>query len=65
MKYTVLPPGPEPKRFTASCPEAVRRLMRSPDLTIVQKAQELLPKPPGTSRIDEWLAAGLERREEK
>jgi hypothetical protein len=44
MKYTVCPPGPEPKRVTASCPEAVRRLAHSSDLTIVQKAQELIPR---------------------
>ena len=65
MKYTVLPPGPEPKRHTASCPEMVYRLRGSKDLTIVQKAQELLPKPPGISRIDAWLEAGLQRKEEK
>lgn len=67
MKYTILPPGPEPKRFTASCPEAVRRLMWSPDLTINQKALELIPQPPHTPFIDlvnEVIEQDQERRKE-
>ena len=63
MKYTILPPGPEPKRHTASCPEMVYRLRGSSDLTIVQKAQELIPKPPSTPFMDK-VREILQRREE-
>ena len=33
-KYTICPPGPEPKLYTASCPEMVKRLKNADDLTI-------------------------------
>ncbi len=36
-KYTVCPPGPEPTRHTASCPEMVRLLMGGQNLTIDQR----------------------------
>lgn len=43
MRYTVCPPGPEPVRYTASCPEMVRRLDRSlgGDLTLDPRAMGL------------------------
>lgn len=37
IKYTLCPPGPEPKRHTASCPQMVRMLMGGDDLTIDQR----------------------------
>lgn len=65
MKYTVCPPGPEPRRFTASCPEMVRGLMGSKDLTIVQKAQELIPQSPQTPFIDRVYEVILRDKERR
>ena len=39
-KFTLCPPGPEPKRYTASCPQMVRMLMGGDDLTINQQRND-------------------------
>jgi len=49
--FTICPDGPEPKRFTASCPEMVVALMNGDDLTIDQRKALLLPQP-GKTNID-------------
>lgn len=47
--FTICPDGPEPKRFTASCPEMVVALMNGNDLTIDQRKALLLPQPGKTN----------------
>ena len=47
--FTICPDGPEPKRFTASCPEMVVALMNGDDLTIDQRKALLLPQPGKTN----------------
>lgn len=47
--YTICPPGPEPKRFTASCPEMGALLMGGDDLTIDQRKSVLFPQPGKTN----------------
>ena len=47
--FTICPPGPEPKKFTASCAEMGAALMGGDDLTIDQRKSLLFPKPGKTS----------------
>ena len=46
---TICPDGPEPKRFTASCPEMGAALMGGNDLTIDQRKALLFPQPGKTA----------------
>ena len=43
MKYILCPPGPEPKRYTASCPKMVEMLMGGNDLTIDERRLQVVP----------------------
>ena len=43
--FTICPDGPEPARYTASCPEMVVALMGGDDLTIDQRKGLLFPQP--------------------
>ena len=45
MKYTLCPPGPEPKHYTASCPQMVKMLMSGDDLTIDERRNLVVPAP--------------------
>lgn len=47
--FTICPDGPEPKRFTASCPEMGAALMNGDDLTIDQRKALLFPQPGKTN----------------
>jgi hypothetical protein len=47
--FTICPPGPEPKRFTASCPQMGAMLMGGDDLTIDQRKGLLFPQPGKTN----------------
>lgn len=47
--FTICPDGPEPKRFTASCPEMGAALMGGNDLTIDQRKALLFPQPGKTA----------------
>lgn len=47
--FTICPPGPEPKRFTASCAEMGAALMGGDDLTIDQRKTWLFPAPGKTA----------------
>lgn len=59
MKYTVLPPGPEPKRHTASCPQMVAMLKGGDDLTINQHRTDTLYRPGSEVPFEDRLAALL------
>ena len=61
--YTICPPGPEPKRFTASCPEMGAALMGGDDLTIDQRKGLLFPRP-GKTSVD-VVPANKEKANEK
>lgn len=64
-KYTICPPGPEPKRFTASCKQAGEALRYNPegDLTINNRATfwdswlRPVQAKPFEERLQEALAA--------
>jgi hypothetical protein len=47
--FTICPDGPEPTRYTASCPEMVVALMGGDDLTIDQRKAILFPQPGKTN----------------
>ena len=47
--FTLCPPGPEPQRYSASCPEMVCALMGGDDLTINQRKAVLFPRPGKTN----------------
>lgn len=47
--FTICPPGPEPKRYTASCPVMVAALKGGDDLTIDQRKAVLFPQPGKTN----------------
>jgi hypothetical protein len=47
--FTICPDGPEPVRYTASCPEMVVALMNGDDLTIDQRKGILFPQPGKTN----------------
>lgn len=47
--FTICPDGPEPVRYTASCPEMVVALMGGDDLTIDQRKGILFPQPGKTN----------------
>ena len=47
--FTICPDRPEPKRFTASCPEMGVALMNGDDLTIDQRKAILFPQPGKTN----------------
>ena len=49
--FTICPDGPEPKRFTASCPEMGVALMGGDDLTIDQRRGWMFA-PPGKTNIE-------------
>lgn len=62
MKYTICPPGPEPKRYTASCPQMGRLLMGGDDLTIDFKRRDLVrPQPLTDKPFEDKLLEMLER----
>ena len=59
---TICPDGPEPVRYTASCPEMVVALMGGDDLTIDQRKGILFPQP-GKTNI-EVVPASKESKKE-
>ena len=60
--FTICPDGPEPVRYTASCPEMVVALMGGDDLTIDQRKGILFPQPGKTNL--EVVPASKESRKE-
>lgn len=64
-KYTICPPGPEPKRFTASCPQMGAMLMGGDDLTIDQRKLANLHRPDSRVPFEDRLRAALDAMKEK
>lgn len=69
-KYTICPPGPEPKQFTASCADIGRLLKNSPngDLTINngnQRWESWTNKPMAIAPIEDILSAMVRSTQEK
>lgn len=60
MKYTLCPPGPEPKRITASCPQIGKMLKGGDDLTINQRREAALYRPDSRTPIEDRLRALIE-----
>lgn len=57
IKYTLCPPGPEPKRHTASCPRMVAMLKGGDDLTIDQRRHDMVrPRPLRAVPFEDRLA---------
>lgn len=67
--FTICPDGPEPKKFTASCPEMGQLLKNSPDgnLTLDQKRRAVWDAWSGNhmGAIEEGLEAMAKRREKE
>ena len=59
--YTVCPPGPEPKRHTASCSAMVKMLKTGDDLTINQHRDEMLYRPDSRTPFEDRLTGMVEQ----
>ena len=64
-KYTLCPPGPEPKRFTASCPQMGAMLKGGDDLTIDQRKLANLYRPDSRVPFEDRLRAALDAMKDK